>query len=137
MNANGMNWIRQEKRLAIYLRDGCACIYCGSSIEEGAQLTLDHIVPRSENGGNSEKNLITSCRKCNDSRSNRDIGAFAAKVAGYVNSGLAGEDIVGGIFATVSKPLDMAEAKKLIARRGSAAKAIAKRTAGRQIKRRS
>jgi len=37
----GMNWIRKEKRLAIYLRDGLACGYCGQSIEDGAKLTLD------------------------------------------------------------------------------------------------
>lgn len=31
----GMNWIRKDKRLAIYMRDGMACVYCG--------LTLDHL----------------------------------------------------------------------------------------------
>jgi 5-methylcytosine-specific restriction endonuclease McrA len=41
----GMNWIRQEKRLAIYLRDGLACGYCGDSVENGAKLSLDHLKP--------------------------------------------------------------------------------------------
>lgn len=35
-NANwqGMNWIRQEKRYAIYLRDGLACVWCKATIED-------------------------------------------------------------------------------------------------------
>ena len=34
---------RPEKRLAIYLRDDMACIYCGIGIEEAGTLTLDHV----------------------------------------------------------------------------------------------
>ncbi|KKK72946.1 hypothetical protein LCGC14_2898780, partial [marine sediment metagenome] len=34
----GMNWIRPEKRLAIYLRDGLACCYCGATVEDGTKL---------------------------------------------------------------------------------------------------
>jgi hypothetical protein len=48
----GMNWIRQEKRLAIYLRDGLACCWCGFTVEDGVRFTLDHIVPRQMGGGN-------------------------------------------------------------------------------------
>src|SRR5438128_11454104 len=33
----GMNWIRPEKRLALYLRDGLACCYCGEAVEDGAK----------------------------------------------------------------------------------------------------
>ena len=30
---NGSKWIRPEKRMAIYLRDGLACVYCGEGVE--------------------------------------------------------------------------------------------------------
>jgi len=80
----GMNWIRQDKRLAIYLRDGLACAYCGSSVEEGTQLTLDHIVPHCKGGSNKEDNLITSCHKCNSTRGSRDVYEFALAVAQYI-----------------------------------------------------
>jgi hypothetical protein len=40
----GMNWISQHKRLAIYLRDGLACCYCGDSIMEDAKLTGEQII---------------------------------------------------------------------------------------------
>ena len=61
-NWQGMNWIRQEKRLAIYLRDGMSCAYCGASVEGGAQLSLDHVKPHSRGGSNAAANLVTcSC----------------------------------------------------------------------------
>ena len=67
----GMNWITQKKRLAIYLRDGLACAYCGASVETGAQLSLDHLIPHSEGGTNHESNLVTCCSRCNSSRGAR------------------------------------------------------------------
>ena len=48
----GMNWIKPAKRLALYLRDGLACAYCGDGIEDGIRLTLDHLTPHSLGGSN-------------------------------------------------------------------------------------
>lgn len=117
-----MNWIRQEKRLAIYLRDGCACAWCGASIEDGSTiLSLDHLVPHSRGGSNSERNLVTACKRCNDSRGARSIGKFAIAVANYIDHGVESATILAHVRETSKRPLDMAAAKQLIARRGSAA----------------
>lgn len=123
----GMNWLRQEKRLAIYLRDGLACIYCGATIEEGASLSLDHVKPYSEGGSNSERNLVTCCAKCNSSRGNRPVADFAAAVAGYVNHGVTAEDILSDIRSRTRRSLApyKAEAKALVARRGTVARVLA------------
>ena len=59
----GMNWIRKEKRLAIYLRDGLACCFCGEGVEDGAKLTLDHLTPHSHGGTNGAENLATACHR--------------------------------------------------------------------------
>lgn len=41
---HGGKWIRVERRLGIYLRDGLACVWCGASVEQdGVQLSLDHL----------------------------------------------------------------------------------------------
>src|SRR3990167_4136458 len=85
----GMNWIRQEKRLAIYLRDGMSCAWCGHSVEEGASLSLDHLAPHSKGGSNHESNLVTSCERCNKSRGARSVKAFAVAVAEYINHGVS------------------------------------------------
>ena len=123
-NKAGMNWIRQERRLAVYLRDGLACCYCGSSIEDGAQLTLDHVIPRARGGRNSVDNLITSCHRCNSARADREIHEFATSVAGYLDHGLAANAILSHIQDCLHRALPLDEAKTLIARRGSAARVL-------------
>jgi len=124
---NGMNWIRQEKRLAIYLRDGLACMYCGATVEDGATLSLDHVKPCSKGGSNSERNLVTCCKKCNSSRADRPAADFAQAVACYINHGITADSIMAAIRSNTRKSLKpyRAEAKDMIARRGSAAKALA------------
>jgi 5-methylcytosine-specific restriction endonuclease McrA len=119
----GMNWIRQEKRLAIYLRDGLACAYCGDSVENGAKLSLDHIITWSNNGTNDPSNLVTCCSRCNSSRGDRPMRTFAAGVATYLGVDVKG--IVKHINATRKRTLPVAEAKDMIARRGSAARVLA------------
>jgi hypothetical protein len=114
----GMNWIRKEKRLALYLRDGLACSYCGSGIEDGERLTLDHLTPHSHGGGNGAENLVTACNRCNASRGNRDWREFAVAVAAYLDRGVQAADIIGHIETTVGRAVDVAAAKALIARRG-------------------
>jgi len=120
----GMNWCRQTTRLAIYLRDGLACVYCGEGIEDGIQLTLDHIRPASKGGSNKPENLATCCHKCNCSRADRPVAAFAQAVAKYVNHDVKAKDIVAHIKETTQRPLPRKEAREMIARRGSVAKAI-------------
>ena len=125
---NGMNWIRQEKRLAIHLRDGCACMYCGATMEDGTVLTLDHVKPHVKGGSNSERNLVTACRKCNSSRGDRPVEEFAKDVANYVNHGVTAESILASIRSNTRKSIKefKIQAKEMIVRRGSAAKVLAK-----------
>ena len=121
----GMNWIRQEKRLAIYLRDGLACVWCGDSVENGAQLSLDHVKPHSKGGSNEAGNLVTCCSRCNSSRGNRSVPKFAAAVAGYLNHGTVPADITAHVHRTRRRVLDLDAAKTMIARRGNAARVLA------------
>ena len=116
-NKHGMNWIRKPKRLAIYLRDGMACVYCGAGIEDGATLTLDHVRTRSNGGGNEAGNLVTCCRKCNTARGDRGVGKFCLDVAGYLNHGVKGDDILKGVANQLSQPLDLNQAKRIIGNR--------------------
>lgn len=115
---HGMNWIRPVKRLAIYLRDGMACCYCGAAVEETARLTLDHLVPYAKGGSNDATNLITCCLRCNSSRGSRAWRGFAASVAGYLNHGITAAEIVAHISRTRRRVLDVAAAKSLMEQRG-------------------
>ena len=64
LGVHGMNWLRKERRLAIYMRDGFACVYCGA----GNELTLDHLIPYERGGSHDSENLATCCKSCNASR---------------------------------------------------------------------
>ena len=81
IKGQGSTWIRPVKRLAIYHRDGLACIYCGVTMEEGARLTLDHVVACDLGGGNSESNLVTACLSCNSAKQAKPLAQFLVMLA--------------------------------------------------------
>lgn len=76
--ANGQ-WIRTDKRLAIYLRDRFTCIYCLADLHgaEPSDITLDHVICQADGGSNEETNLVTACRSCNCSRQDKPLARFA------------------------------------------------------------
>lgn len=123
----GSSWIRKDLRLAIYLRDGLACSYCGDAVENGAALSLDHVVPHIHGGTNEVSNFVTCCRKCNSTRGSRSIEDFAVSVASYLNHGVTAEEILAPIRARLAMDIRpfRAEAKAMIARRGSVSKVLA------------
>ena len=45
----------------VFKRDNNKCLYCGSK----DNLTIDHVVPKSQGGRDSWDNLATACQKCN------------------------------------------------------------------------
>jgi 5-methylcytosine-specific restriction endonuclease McrA len=52
---------RKITRRAVFARDDWTCQYCGSR----AQLTVDHVVPRSKGGDSSWDNIVAACAPCN------------------------------------------------------------------------
>ena len=46
-----------------------ACVYCGSV----ADLTTDHLIPRSRGGDDSADNVVLACQSCNISRGEKGI----------------------------------------------------------------
>lgn len=122
----GMNWIRREKRLAIYLRDGLACVYCGESVETAAPLTLDHLRPYSKGGTNTATNLVTACHRCNSSRGSRTVRGFCRAVSAYLNHHMAAQEIERHVRRCASRRIDVQAARTLIARRGSWAQCLKK-----------
>ena len=53
------------------------CAYCGKKIEFD-DMTIDHIIPLSKNGGNDLANTIPSCQLCNNQKADRSIEEFRA-----------------------------------------------------------
>ena len=112
-----MNWIRPTKRLAIYLRDGLACVYCGAGVETDVKLTLDHVRCHRDGGNNDAANLVTACLRCNSVRGSRSLRQFAGAAAAYLNHGLTAATITAHVRAPARRSLDLALASELMTRR--------------------
>ena len=52
---------RKITRRAVFARDGWTCQYCGVR----ANLTVDHVIPRSKGGASTWENIVASCAPCN------------------------------------------------------------------------
>jgi 5-methylcytosine-specific restriction endonuclease McrA len=55
---------------------GRKCVYCG---RENVPLQLDHVIAKGNNGSNRVSNLVPSCRKCNELKSNQPVEKFLQK----------------------------------------------------------
>lgn len=51
-------------RRNIFARDGNICQYCGKRFPT-SELSLDHVLPRSQGGGSSWENIVCACVACN------------------------------------------------------------------------
>ena len=79
MSVKSGKWLSKEKRLAIYRRDGCRCIYCGA--EDNGRLSIDHVVPMSKVTNHDFSNLVTACVACNSRRGDMDVTKWIQIVA--------------------------------------------------------
>ncbi|HOV74571.1 MAG TPA: HNH endonuclease [Candidatus Hydrogenedentes bacterium] len=57
-------------RRNIFERDKNTCQYCGRRVAK-AELTIDHVVPRSRGGYDCWENLVLACMACNVRKANR------------------------------------------------------------------
>ncbi len=71
---HGSNWIRRDKRWAIYHRDGFLCVWCGG---DSGGLTLDHLFPySSRHHDNHHRRLVTACFTCNRQRRDKRLSVW-------------------------------------------------------------
>jgi 5-methylcytosine-specific restriction endonuclease McrA len=55
---------KSKLRIRIWIAYNKKCYYCARPLRKG-QFTIDHVVPKSDGGGNGVKNMVPACRKCN------------------------------------------------------------------------
>ena len=53
---------RKLSKKEVFLRDRFTCQYCGKKAQD---LTLDHVVPRRQNGSHTWENVVVACNRCN------------------------------------------------------------------------
>ncbi len=52
-------------RANLLVRDNYTCQYCGKSVRNPKDRTIDHVLPRSRGGKTVWDNVVLCCRKCN------------------------------------------------------------------------
>lgn len=57
-------------RKNLFARDGYRCQYCGQT-RPMSQLSLDHVVPRSQDGKTTWENVVCCCTQCNSKKGGR------------------------------------------------------------------
>ena len=57
-------------RSAVFRRDNFLCAYCFKALSAN-QLTIDHIIPKSQGGLNNWINTISACSACNNKKDDR------------------------------------------------------------------
>jgi 5-methylcytosine-specific restriction endonuclease McrA len=57
-------------RKNLWKRDGMRCQYCGKALT-GSDVTVDHIIPKSQGGISSFENCVLSCLQCNNKKRDR------------------------------------------------------------------
>ena len=60
----------------IICRDEHKCVYCGfkgDSFEKWLQLSIDHLIPKSQGGSDDSENLVTVCNHCNSVTSSYQV----------------------------------------------------------------
>jgi len=66
-----INFLRPVcSRKNIILRDENSCQYCGKQFLS-EDLTMDHVVPKSQGGKKSWKNIVAACKPCNQKKGSR------------------------------------------------------------------
>jgi len=54
---------------AVFTRDKHTCQYCGLQLT--SKLTIDHVIPRSQNGVTKWTNCVACCERCNTKKADR------------------------------------------------------------------
>ena len=62
--------ISKKLRFEVFKRDGFTCQYCGRKFAT-SELSLDHVIPRSQNGRTTWDNIVCCCVKCNVKKGGR------------------------------------------------------------------
>lgn len=115
ISGQGSKWIRPAKRLAIYIRDGLACVYCGATAEHTAHaLTLDHVLACELGGSNDASNLVTCCLSCNSAKQDSTMREWFAALR---DRGIDTTTLSATVRRHTARELDMTAGHAMLAAR--------------------
>jgi 5-methylcytosine-specific restriction endonuclease McrA len=103
--------------MALYHRDGFCCVYCGLGADEGAALSLDHVLACELGGTNEATNLVTACISCNSAKRDLTTRAWFAMLR---DKGIDTAALGARIRRQTARKLDREEGRRLLTLRKAA-----------------
>jgi len=70
VSGKGLHRVPTLTNQALFRRDHHICAYCGQEFKS-SELTRDHVHPRSRNGPDAWKNVVSACGPCNKRKDDR------------------------------------------------------------------
>jgi hypothetical protein len=95
------------RRRRIFKRDSFRCVYCNAA-PPPHELTLDHVEPRVKGGDQSDGNLVTCCKACNELKAGKAAWFFLASDAERRANFLAN---ASGVWPRLKRAIEEAAAK--------------------------
>jgi 5-methylcytosine-specific restriction endonuclease McrA len=102
-------------RIAVFVRDRGACVYCGAAYQAGAALTVDHVVSRKRGGGDGFDNLVTACRPCNEDKAHFSLGAYLFELGDRGASRADTQAVAARVEAARKTPIAWPEVESALA----------------------
>lgn len=68
--------VPRAKKIDIWSKTEGRCYYCGLLLDWETQFTIDHIIPRIQNGGHHLENVVPCCRTCNSAKGDKTLEEF-------------------------------------------------------------
>ena len=97
VNLDELDFLRTPAlRQAIHAREGGVCFYCLRRTPSRAHC-LDHVVPVAKSGGNSYRNLVSSCLDCNSRKKDLPAEDFLRRL--YREGRLSAKDLSARLLA--------------------------------------
>lgn len=72
-------WQKQKRRAAAFVASAGKCVYCRQRVTLET-MTLDHLIPKANGGGDGVTNLVTACLTCNRAKGATDPVEFVSKI---------------------------------------------------------
>jgi len=67
-----------DKVLEVLERDDWTCVYCGARDPE--TMTIDHVIPTSDDGPDETDNMVAACRRCNGAKRALGLDEFIRRL---------------------------------------------------------
>lgn len=77
-----------KRKLQLLQNQGERCWYCGFNMPDDREWELEHQVPRSRGGEDTEENIVLACRDCNRRKKAHTVNEYRMEILRQIDNHL-------------------------------------------------